>query len=323
MRLRAVLSLVLLSAVSALPFASALAQRAFPDRPIRIIVPFTPGGSNDVLARALAPDLQARLGQPVVVENKPGAGGNIGIEYVAKSPADGHTLIVVSNGVTMTPWIQAELGYHPLRLAPVTIAVTLPMVVTVNTALPVRSAGELVAYAKTNPGKLSYATPGSGTPHHLAGELFKHLTGIEMVMVPYKGTAGIALDLIAGRVNVLFSALDTMRPHILAGKIRAIGIAERKRLAAFPDLPTIGETVPGFEVHFWLGLMAPEGTPQAVTDKLAEGIRAALSVPEVKARLENTGMIVEPTSPQAMGSIMKSDYEKWGKVVKAAGIQAK
>jgi tripartite-type tricarboxylate transporter receptor subunit TctC len=306
MRLRAVLSLVLLSAVSALPFASALAQRAFPDRPIRIIVPFTPGGSNDVLARALAPDLQARLGQPVVVENKPGAGGNIGIEYVAKSPADGHTLIVVSNGVTMTPWIQAELGYHPLRLAPVTIAVTLPMVVTVNTALPVRSAGELVAYAKTNPGKLSYATPGSGTPHHLAGELFKHLTGIEMVMVPYKGTA-----------------LDTMRPHILAGKIRAIGIAERKRLAAFPDLPTIGETVPGFEVHFWLGLMAPEGTPQAVTDKLAEGIRAALSVPEVKARLENTGMIVEPTSPQAMGSIMKSDYEKWGKVVKAAGIQAK
>lgn len=303
--------------------AWALAQTTFPDRPIRIIVPFTPGGSNDVLARAVAPHLQASWGQPVIVDNKPGAGGNIGIEYVAKSAPDGYTLIVVSNGITMTPWIQRDVGYDPLRLAPVTIAVTLPMVVTVNTGLPVRSARELVAYAKANPGKLSYATPGNGTPHHLAGELFKHLTGVDMVMVPYKGTAGIAVDLIAGRVNVLFSALDTMRPHILAGKIRAIGIAERQRLASFPDLPTVQETVPGFEVQFWLGFMAPGGTPDMVTRKLAEGLRAALTVPEVKTRLEQSGMAVDPTDPEAMRSVVKSDFEKWGKVVKAAGIDPK
>ena len=303
--------------------AAVLAQgSSYPDRPVKIIVPFPPGGSNDVFGRAISPPLQARLGQPFVVDNKPGAGGNIGAEFVAKSPADGYTLLIVTNAITMAPWIQKSLPFNPMEFAPVTIAATLPMVVTVNTGLPVHSAGELIAYAKANPGKLSYATPGQGTQHHLAAELFMSMTGTNMVMVPYKGTASIALDLIAGRVNVLFSALDTMRPHILAGKIRAIGIAERKRLAQFPDLPAISETVPGFEVFFWMGVVAPSGTPEAVTQKLANEIRAILNLPDIRDRLTKTGFAISPGTPGEMLSTMKADYQKWGAVVKAAKITA-
>ena len=284
-------------------------------------MPFPPGGSNDVLARAVAPGLQARLGQPFIVDNKPGAAGNIGAEFVARSNADGYTLLQTQNGITMVPWLTQNLGFDPMQFAPVMIAITLPMVVTVNTDLPVRSIGDLVAYAKSNPGKLSYATPGVGTPHHLATELFMNMTGTKMVMVPYKGTAAIAVDLIAGRVNALFSALDTMRPHILAGKIRAIAIAERKRLQNLPDLPTVAETVPDFEANFWLGFVAPPGTADSITQKLAVEIKVVLESPETNERLTKAGLTVNPGGPADMRAIMKSDYEKWGKVVRAAGIK--
>ncbi len=308
---------VLLSA-AAFP---AVAQGTYPDRPVKIVVPFPPGGSNDVLARAVAPGLQSRLGQPFIVDNKPGAAGNIGAEFVARSPADGYTLLQTQNGITMVPWLTQNLGFGPMQFAPVMIAITLPMVVTVNTDLPVRSIGDLISYAKANPEKLSYATPGVGTPHHLATELFMNMTGTKMVMVPYKGTAAIALDLIAGRVNVLFSALDTMRPHIIAGKIRAIAIAERKRLAQLPDMPAIAETVPDFEVYFWLGFVAPPGTPDAIAQKLAVEIKAVLALPDTNERLTKAGLTINPGSPAEMRAIMKSDYDKWGKVVRAAGIK--
>ncbi len=308
---------VLLSA-AAFP---AVAQGTYPDRPVKIVVPFPPGGSNDVLARAVAPGLQSRLGQPFIVDNKPGAAGNIGAEFVARSPADGYTLLQTQNGITMVPWLTQNLGFDPMQFAPVMIAITLPMVVTVNTDLPVRSIGDLISYAKANPEKLSYATPGVGTPHHLATELFMNMTGTKMVMVPYKGTAAIALDLIAGRVNVLFSALDTMRPHIIAGKIRAIAIAERKRLAQLPDMPAIAETVPDFEVYFWLGFVAPPGTPDAIAQKLAVEIKAVLALPDTNERLTKAGLTINPGSPAEMRAIMKSDYDKWGKVVRAAGIK--
>jgi len=310
-------SAVLLSA-AAYP---AVAQGTYPDRPVKIVVPFPPGGSNDVLARAVAPGLQSRLGQPFIVDNKPGAAGNIGAEFVARSPADGYTLLQTQNGITMVPWLSQNLGFDPMQFAPVMIAITLPMVVTVNTDLPVKSIGDLIAYAKANPEKLSYATPGVGTPHHLATELFMNMTGTKMVMVPYKGTAAIALDLIAGRVNVLFSALDTMRPHIIAGKIRAIAIAERKRLAQLPDMPAIAETVPDFEVFFWLGFVAPPGTPDAIAQKLAVEIKAVLALQDTNERLTKAGLTINPGSPAEMRAIMKSDYDKWGKVVRAAGIK--
>ena len=310
-----------LSAIFVVSAVSAIAQGSYPDRPVRIVVPFPPGGSNDVLARAVAPGLQSRFGQPFIVDNKPGAAGNIGAEFVARSPADGYTILQTQNGITMVPWLTQNLGFDPMQFAPVMIAITLPMVVTVNTELPVKSIGDLIAYAKANPGKLSYATPGVGTPHHLATELFMNMTGTKMVMVPYKGTAAIAVDLIGGRVNALFSALDTMRPHIIAGKIRAIAIAERKRLPQLPDLPAVAETVPDFEANFWLGFVAPSGTPDPIAQRLATEIKAVLALPDTNERLTKAGLTVNPGSPSEMRAIMKSDYEKWGKVVRAAGIK--
>ena len=310
-----------LSAIFVVSAVSAIAQGSYPDRPVRIVVPFPPGGSNDVLARAVAPGLQSRFGQPFIVDNKPGAAGNIGAEFVARSPADGYTILQTQNGITMVPWLTQNLGFDPMQFAPVMIAITLPMVVTVNTELPVKSIGDLIAYAKANPGKLSYATPGVGTPHHLATELFMSMTGTKMVMVPYKGTAAIAVDLIGGRVNALFSALDTMRPHIIAGKIRAIAIAERKRLPQLPDLPAVAETVPDFEANFWVGFVAPSGTPDPIAQRLATEIKAVLALPDTNERLTKAGLTVNPGSPSEMRAIMKSDYEKWGKVVRAAGIK--
>ncbi len=321
MKLTPTLASLGLSAIFVVSAVSAIAQGSYPDRPVRIVVPFPPGGSNDVLARAVAPGLQSRFGQPFIVDNKPGAAGNIGAEFVARSPADGYTILQTQNGITMVPWLTQNLGFDPMQFAPVMIAITLPMVVTVNTELPVKSIGDLIAYAKANPGKLSYATPGVGTPHHLATELFMNMTGTKMVMVPYKGTAAIAVDLIGGRVNALFSALDTMRPHIIAGKIRAIAIAERKRLPQLPDLPAVAETVPDFEANFWLGFVAPSGTPDPIAQRLATEIKAVLALPDTNERLTKAGLTVNPGSPSEMRAIMKSDYEKWGKVVRAAGIK--
>ncbi len=315
--LRTVLSL---SSILYCLWGTASFAQSYPVRPIKLVVPYAPGGSNDVLARVIAPQLQARLGQPVLVENRTGAGGNIGSAYVASSPPDGYTLLMVNNGLTMAPWIQKNLGYDPLKLEPILIAVTIPMVVTVSKSLPVKSIGDLVAYAKANPGKLSYATPGVGTPHHLATELFKKLTGTDMVMVPYRGTSEILIDLKAGRVDVLFSAIDTVRPHILAHDVRMIAVADAERLPGFADVPTVNETVPGFEVPFWLGVMAPSGTQRSITETLERQMKSILEAPETSRRLGETGMTVHVVPLEKMRAIIDSDYGKWGSVVKSAGI---
>ncbi len=301
--------------------AQAWAQGSFPDRPIKIIVPFTPGGGNDVLARSVAPGLQARLGQPVIVENKPGAGGHIGGDFVAKSPPDGYTLLVAHNGLTMVSWIEKNLSYDPMALAPVAITLTAPILGAVNTDLPVNSISELIAYAKANPGKLSYATPGVGTPHHLFTEWFQMLTGTKMVMVPYKGAAGMLTDLVGQRVNVLFSSFVTMLPHVQAGRIRAFGVGEAKRLPALPDVPAVAETVPGFTINFWFGFMAPTATPTAITHRLADELRAVVTAADVSARLVKGGFEITPSTPEEMRASMRSDHDKWGKVVKIAGIK--
>lgn len=311
-----------LAVLSCLLIAPASAQGSFPNKPIRIIVPFTPGGGNDVFARAVGQKMQERLGQPVVVENKPGAGGNIGAELVAKSTPDGYTLLVAQNGLAMIPWLYQNLPFDPMKdLAPVTIALTLPMAAAVNNDLPVKSINELIAYARDNPGKLSYATPGIGTPHHLSMELFMDMTGIKMVMVPYKGAAGMLPDLIAGRVNVLFGALNSMLPHIQSGKIRAIGIAERTRLAMLDQVPTINESLPGYIVTFWFGLAAPAGTPDAIVKKLADEVRTIVNLPDVSPRLKQAGFEINPSTPEEMRATLQSDYAMWGRVVKAAGIK--
>lgn len=314
----------LLAALAALGWAlnsPASAQGSYPDRPIKIVVPFTPGGANDVLARTVAPGLQMRLGQPVIVENKPGAGGHIGGESVAKSPPDGYTLLIAQNGLTMAPWLEKNLTYDPMLMAPVTISLIAPVVVAVNNDLPAKSVKELIAHARANPGKLSYATPGVGTPHHLFTELFLSITGTKMVMIPYKGVAGMVTDLIAGRVNVVFSTYGTLVPQIQSGKIHGIGVGEPKRLASLPDLPAVAETLPGFSVNFWIGFSAPAGTPDAITHKLADELRIVVASADVNARLKKSGFEIPATTPEEMRSVMRSDYEKWGKVVKDAGIK--
>lgn len=299
----------------------AMAQRAYPERPIRIIVPYSPGGGNDVVGRVVAARLQERFGQPVLVENKPGAGGSIATDFVAQSPADGYTLLVANNGFTITPWLQKNMAFNPVKFAPVSITVSLPMGFSVNVDLPVKSIAELIAYARANPGKLSYGTAGVGTPHHLAMELFMGMTDTRMVMVPYKGAAGMMLDLIPGRVNVLFSGLDSMLPNYQAGKIRLLAVGERSRLARLPDVPTVSETVPGLEAQIWIGFVAPANTPEAITRRLSDEIKAGVNHPDTNAALRKSGFEVNPTTPEEMRAVMQADYEKWGKVVARAGIK--
>lgn len=315
-----ILSIAILASA---PIANGFAQSpaAFPDRAIRIVVPFTPGGGNDVFARAVGQKMQERMGQPVIVENKPGAGGNIGAEFVAKSAADGYTLLVAQNGLTMVPWLQKNLNFDPMGFAPVLIALTLPMGAAVNNELPVRSIPELIEYAKANPNKLSFATPGIGTPHHLAMELFMDLTGTRMVMVPYKGAAGMLPDLMGGRVNVLFGALNSMLPHMQSGKIRAIGVGEKRRLAILPDVPTVAETIPGYEVPFWFGLVAPAGTPGAITRKIADEVKLIVNLPDTSKQLQAVGFEITPGTPEEMRATMQADHDRWGQVVKKAGIK--
>ena len=301
--------------------ASALAQ-GFPSKPIRIIVAFGPGGGNELFARAVGEKMRERLGQPVLVEIKPGAAGNIAAEFVARSAPDGHTLLVAQSGLTMQPWLSKSLPFDVIRsFAPVGIGATVPMVVVVTNKLPVTSINELIAYARANPGKLSYATPGIGSPHHLAVELLMNMTQTRMVQVPYKGASAMLTDLISGEVHLMIGAINSAIPFFRAGKIRAIAVPERQRLPQFRDLPTVNESLPGYEVNIWFGLMVPAGTPDALVNLLSGEMRTIVSLPDVRESLTRAGLDSNPTSPAEMSRIMTSEIEKWGKVVKAAGIQ--
>jgi len=319
---RVVLALATAAALT-LPVNFANAQvGAYPSKPIRIIVPFTPGGGNDLFGRTIAQKLWERLGQPVVVENKPGAGSIIGSDFVAKSAPDGYTLLVAANVHVTLPLVSKSLPFDVMRdFAPIGIGVTLPMVVAVADKLPVTSINELIAYAKANPGKLSYATPGIGTPQHLATEWFMSMTGTEMIQVPYKGASGILTDLMSGEVHVMFGALNSAVPLIQSGKIRAIGIAERHRLTQFKDLQTVSESLPGYEVTFWYGLLAPAGTPDAILNKLSEEQRVIVNLPDVRESLARVGFDSNPTSASEMRQAMTREFEIWKKVATAAGIR--
>ncbi len=303
--------------------APAWAQN-FPNRPIRIIVAVTPGGGLDLFGRIIGQKLQERLGQPVIVENKPGAGGITGVEFAAKSVPDGYTLLVMTNAFSMVPWASKSLPYDFMKdFAPIGIGATTPVVVVVTEKLPLKSINELIAYAKANPGKLSYATPGVGTLHHLVTELFMDMTGTKMFHVPYKGaSAGMLADLMSGEVHVVFSSLGSAFPSSVRGKIRLIGVAEHQRLPQFRDVPTVNESLPGYEVNFWYGLLAPAGTPEPILNLLAEEQRTILNMPEVRERLAGVGFDTNPTFPAEMRQIMAAEIAKWAKVVKAAGMNA-
>lgn len=301
--------------------SAALAQ-GYPNRVIRIIVPFTPGGGNDVFARIVGQKLQERLGQPVIVENKPGAGGNIGIDAVAKSAPDGYTLLLANNGFTTAPFLTKNLPFDVMKdLSPVGIGVSIPMALSVSNTIPVKTVSELVSYAKANPGKLSYATPGLGTPHHLSMELFMSMTGTRFVQIPYKGASTMLTDLISGEVQVLNGALNSMLPYVQSGRIRIIALGTGQRNSILKDVPTVAESVPGYEVGIWYGLMAPAGTPEDILAKLSREQQAIVNLPDVRERLAAQGFESFATSPATMRATMKSEMEKWGKVIKDAGIK--
>jgi len=289
---------------------SGIAQaESYPSKSIRIIVPYTPGGFNDTLARTLAQNLHEKWGQPVVVDNRPGGGTTIGTGLAAKAPADGHTLLIVSFAFGVNPSLYTQLPYDTQRdFAPVVLAAGTPNILVVNPQLPVKSLRDLVALARSKPGKLNYATAGNGSSNHLCMEMFKSMAGVELVHVPYKGSAPAVTDLIGGQVDVMFDNVPNVLQHVKAGKLRALAISSRERSPFAPDLPTVGEAgVPGFDVSVWFGVAAPAGTPPSVVAKLNTEINRILKLPAVVELFHNQG--VEPLggTPNAFAAFLRSD----------------
>ena len=315
------LRLFLAYAVIATCAFPAIAQ-TYPDKSIRIIVPFSPGGGTDTFGRIVAQKLQERLGQSVVVENRPGAGGNIGADAVAKASPDGYTLLLAQDSLAIVPWLSKALPFDPIKdFAPIGVGVFMPMMLVSANNLPVTTLSELITYAKANPGKLAYGTPGAGTAHHLNFELFLSRIGATMVHVPYKGAAPMTADLVSGNLQVAFSALSSAMPLVAGGKMRVLAVADQERVPQLRDVPAINETLPGYTAHVWFGLMAPARTPATITNKLSEELRTIMNLPDVRERLGSLGYQVKPTTPAQMTRLMADEYEKWGQVIKAAGIK--
>jgi tripartite-type tricarboxylate transporter receptor subunit TctC len=305
----------------ALSPAPALAQ-SLPAKPMRFIVPFGPGGSGDTLARLIGQHLSERIGQPVVAENRMGAGGNIGADVVAKSEPDGSTLLMGANYVAIAPNLYKKLSYDPVKdLAPVTLVGSIPNVLVVNNAVAAKSVAELVALAKGKPNELAYATPGLGTSTHLATELFKQQTGTEIRHVPYRANPLAMNDVIGGQIQVFFDFVTTGAPQVRGGKVRGLATTGAKRSHVLPELPTMIEAgVPNFEVSTWIAIFARAGTPRGVIDRLHGEIAAVLALPPVKERLTTLGYDIAAAGPDALAALMKSDTEKWGAVIQKAGI---
>ncbi|HKF10918.1 MAG TPA: tripartite tricarboxylate transporter substrate binding protein [Xanthobacteraceae bacterium] len=289
----------------------------YPTRPVRWVVPYTPGGGTDITARIIAQWLSERLGQQFVIENKPGAGNNIGTETVVNSPPDGYTLLLVNPANAINTTLYPKLSFNFLRdIAPVGGVMRVPNVMEVNPAVLAKTVAEFIAYAKANPGKINWATSGNGTSVHLSGELFKLMTGVEMANIPYKGSAPALTDLIAGTVQVIFDNMPPSLPHIRSGKLRALAVTTAIRSEALPEVPTVAETVPGYEASAFYGMGVPKGTPPEIVDKLNKEINAALADPNIKARLADLGGMLTPGTPADFGKLVAVETEKWAKVIK-------
>jgi tripartite-type tricarboxylate transporter receptor subunit TctC len=315
--------LQLAAGAAALPALSKIATaQAYPTRPVRIIVPFSAGAVNDMTARLIGQWLSEHLGQQFLVENRPGGGGNIGIEAVVRAAADGYTLLVVGTTAAINATLFEKLNYNFIRdIAPVASIVRVPHVMQVNPSVPVTTVPEFIAYAKANPGKISMGSGGNGSPAHVIGEHFKMMTGVKLVHVPYRGGAPALTDLIGGQIQVAFIDMAASIQYIRAGKLRALAVTTAGRSEALPDIPTIGDLVPGFEASQWVGLSAPKNSPIEVIDRLNKEINAALADPKIKARLADLGGTVLPGSPADFGKLIADDTEKWGKVIKFSGAK--
>jgi tripartite-type tricarboxylate transporter receptor subunit TctC len=303
--------------------APAASAQNYPSRPITIVIGYTPGAVSDLTARTIADGLNRAWGQPVIVDNRPGSGGNIGAALVARAPADGYTLMIGTDAqMASNVHLYKHVGFDPVKdFAPVAFAGANIICLAVNTALPVKSVADVIAYAKANPGKLNYGSSGTGSPHHLAGELLRQKTGIDIAHIPYKGGGAAVNDLLGGHIGMAFLSLSAAVPHMNTGKIRIVAMVEKTRYAALPDIPTVGETVPGFEMSSWIGIFAPAGTPADIVARLNEGITKVLTAEGVKAKLANLGLVVVAGKPAELADVVKDGLRVRGELVKAAGIQ--
>ncbi len=299
----------------------AAAQAQYPQHPVKIVAPYPPGGSADILSRAIAQKMADSLGQQVLVENRGGAAGNIGTEYVARAAADGYTLLIGTVAThAINPHVFSNLPFDPVRdFAPITCIAQNAIVLAAHPSAPAGSVRELVDYARRYPGKLNFGSSGSGTPMHLAGELLKSMAGIDLVHIPYKGAGPAVTDLLGGQIPYAFVSLAPVLPHLRSGKLKALGVIESARSPAAPEIPTIGETLPGYALSSWLGLFAPGGTPVAIVERLNGAAIEALKTREVRERLDAQGFDVVTNSPAVFADMVKADLEKWGRIVRSLG----
>jgi len=310
--------IAVLALVGAAPAAGAA---GYPDHPVRMIVPFTPAGATDMLARLVGERLGAKLGQSVVIDNRAGAGGNVGAEIAARAAPDGYTLLMGPASIyAISATLYPRLGYDLAKdLTPVSLVANVPHVLLVNNDLPVKSVPELIQFAKKKPGELNIASQGSGTVSHLEAELLKHMAGIEMLHVPYRGSAPAILDLIGGRVHVMFDSIASALPHIRAGKLRAIAVASNTRSSLLPNMPTVAESLPGYSAHSWLGIFVPAGTPQSIVQRLQRDLVAAIDEPKTQARLVEAGFEPKSSTQEDFAKLVRDEMEKWRPVVKMSG----
>jgi tripartite-type tricarboxylate transporter receptor subunit TctC len=314
----------LAAGAAALPAVSRIARaQTYPSRPVRVIVPFAPAGTTDILARLIGQWLSEQLGQSFIVENRPGASTMIGTEAVVRAPADGYTLILAATASAInTTLYEKKISYDFLRdIAPVAGILRVPNVVVVHPSLPVRTIPELIAYAKANPGRINVESPGAGTSSHLAGELFKVMTGVDMIHVQYRGNAPALIDLLAGQVQVGFDTMPASIEYVRAGKLRALAVSTVTRSQTLPDLPTVSEFVPGYESSGYFGLGAPGKTPAEIIDKLNREVNAGLADPKLRAQLTDLGGMILAGSPADFRKLIDDETEKWGKVIRAANIK--
>ncbi|HXZ55098.1 MAG TPA: tripartite tricarboxylate transporter substrate binding protein [Burkholderiales bacterium] len=308
----------------ALLIAAGASAQTYPNHPIRLVVPFPPGGTTDILAREVGERLTATLGQPVVIDNRAGAGGNIGADIVAKAPPDGYTLLMATVGThAINASLYRKLPYDHIKdFAPVVLVAGVPNVLVVTPSLPVHSVAELIRLAKEKPGQLNFASSGNGTSIHLSGELFKTMAGVDMTHVPYKGSAFALTDLMAGQVQLMFDNLPSSLPHIKAGKLRAIAVTSSQRAPALPDVPTIAESgLPGFEASAWFGIVAPAGTPAAIVSRINADVNQWLRSPEAADKLLAQGAIAAGGTPEQFVAHIRAETDKWARVVKASGAK--
>ena len=313
----------LAAGAAALPAVSHFAwAQAYPARPVRLIAPFAPAGSTDIIARLMGQWLSERLGQQFVIDNRPGGGGNIGTEAVVRASPDGYTLLMIGSYNAVNATLYDKLNFKFLRdIAPVAPIVRFPNIMVVNPSIPSKTLPEFIAYAKTNPGKINMASPGSGSTPHVTGELFKAMTGTNLVHVPYRSVAAVMTDLLSGQVQLYFGTTASSLEYVRAGKLRALAVTIERRLDALPDIPAVAEFVPGYEASAWFGVGTPRNTPVQIIDKLNKEINAGVADPKMKARLTDLGGIALSGSPSDFGKLIVEETEKWGKVVKLSGAK--